>query len=261
MLSDYHIHSDCSGDGKSPMRAQIAESLKKGVKKLCFTEHVDIGVLDGLFDTDLALYARVFEDARRAYPDLPLFMGLELGFVPEQILDLLGRCAALPLDFHLLSVHLVNGIDPYDQELFFKDKTRDQAAAEYLQTVLASVRDFPDYDAVAHIGYVFKFTGDRFPPLRHEDAPDVLDEILKIIIQKGKALELNTSRWKGEGMPGWDLFDRYRELGGELVTLGSDSHHVSTVAKGFPEAVEALKAKGFRYLATYEQRRLVPEAL
>ena len=261
MFCDYHIHSTCSGDGLSSMQEQIQASLDKGVGKLCFTEHVDIGIVGDKFDTDLDLYARTFEEAKRAFPKLPLFMGLELGYVRKDVPGLQARCARLPLDFHLLSIHLVNGIDPFDVDIFFNNKSREQAAVEYLQAVLESVREYPDYDAVAHIGYVFKFTGDRFPPLRYEDAPELMDEILKTIIQRGKALELNTSRWNGQGMPGQDVFRRYKELGGELVTLGSDSHRVNSVANGFAQATEQLKSLGFGYLATYEKRRLVMEKL
>ena len=121
---------------------------------------------------------------------------------------------------------------------------------------------FPDYDALAHIGYVFKFVGSRdFPPLCCADAPDLMDAILRVLIERGKALEYNTSRWDvfEDGMPGRDVLARYRELGGELVTVGSDAHEEDRVAKGFAQAADALAALGFRYIATYERRKLVME--
>lgn len=99
MFCDYHIHSTCSGDGLSSMQEQIQASLDKGVGKLCFTEHVDIGIVGDKFDTDLDLYARTFEEAKRAFPKLPLFMGLELGYVRKDVPGLQARCARLPLDF------------------------------------------------------------------------------------------------------------------------------------------------------------------
>ncbi len=261
MLCDYHIHSTLSGDGRSSMEEQVQACLDKGIQKLCFTEHVDIGVQDGLYDTDLDAYARSFAAAKQAFPKAQLYMGLELGYTTQDVPGLIERCARLPLDFHLLSIHLVDGLDPYFVDQFFAGKTRESAACAYLLKVLESVKEYPDYDAVAHIGYVFKFTGDRFPPLRHADTPDLLDEILRTMIQKGKALELNTSRWAGEGMPGRDMFVRYKELGGELVTLGSDAHHTSGVAKGFDGAAELLRNLGFRYLASYCRRELIMEKL
>lgn len=260
MICDYHIHSDLSGDGKSTMMEQIAACADKGILKICFTEHMDIGMLDGLFEADLPAYAKAMETARENPYGVKVFMGFELGYTGETSKELLKRSNSLPLDFKLLSRHIIDGKDPYDAD-YFDGKTRDFAAREYLEAVYRSVQNFPDYDAVAHIGYVFKFTGDKFSPLRHLDAPDVYDEILKTMVQNGKALELNTSRWDSEGMPGFDVFKRLRELGGELVTLGSDAHHAQNTGKGFQEALCRLKEIGFSYLASFEERRLVMEKI
>ena len=165
-----------------------------------------------------------------------------------------------PPAFKLLPRHKVGGIDPYYGDKFFAYRTRAQAAHDYVDAVYRTATQFPDYDALAHIGYVFKFVqSEGFPPLRYEDEPDKLDAILRFLIEHGKALEMNTSRWNrfGDGMPGRDLFARYRELGGEMVTLGSDSHVTDTVAQGFGPACEQLRALGFRYLTAFEQRKPV----
>lgn len=260
MLADYHIHSTVSGDGKSTMREQIAACLAKGVNKICFTEHMDIGIQNGKFESDLKQYAEVFADAKAAFPQAELYMGMELGYTADTHAELERRAAALPLDYRLLSCHIVNGIDPYEP-IFFEGKTREQAAREYLEAVLEGVENFEDYDAVAHIGYVFKFTGDRFPPLVYADAPELLDRILGHMARHGKALEINTSRWNGSGMPGWDIVERFRQLGGQWITLGSDAHHTDGTAKGFSACVEQLKARGITQIATFQKRKLVPERI
>ena len=99
--------------------------------------------------------------------------------------------------------------------------------------------------------------------LRYDDAPDLIDAVLRVLVQNGKALEYNTSRFDvfADGMPGRDVLARYRELGGELVTVGSDAHEEDRTAKGFIEAAEALTELGFSYIATYEQRKLVMERI
>lgn len=257
---DYHIHSTLSLDGISSTMEQVRACREAGVTKVCFTEHIDYDCNGRDFMVGFEKYQRSIEEARRAFPDMRIFMGLELGDTTRDRAKVVELSDMLPLDFKLLSRHQVDGVDPYMGDKFFEYRTRAQAAHDYCEAVYRTVTLFPDYDAVAHIGYVFKFaTGDGFPPLRWEDEPDLLDATLKHMAQNGKALEINTSRFIkfGDGMPGVDILKRFRELGGELVTLGSDSHQVETVAQGFAEVTERIKACGFDYLATYEARKPV----
>lgn len=257
---DYHIHSTLSLDGISNMCEQVRACRDAGVTKICFTEHIDYDCNGQDFLVDFEEYQRRFDEAKAAFPDVQLFMGLELGDTTRDREQVAKLSDVLPLDFKLLSRHQVDGVDPYMGDKFFEHRTRAQAAHDYCEAVYRTVTLFPDYDAVAHIGYVFKFaTGDGFPPLRWEDEPDLLDATLRFMAEHGKALEINTSRFVkfGDGMPGMDILKRFRELGGEYVTLGSDSHQVETVAQGFGEVTQRIKACGFDYLATFEARKPV----
>ncbi len=255
---DFHIHSRLSLDGESLLIDQVRASREQGVRWMCFTEHIDLNTEEGDFLVDFPEYIRQIEAARAAFPDMKIGIGLELGDTTEDRPNVIRYADAIPLDFKLLSRHKVGGIDPYYGDKFFAYRTRAQAAHDYVDAVYRTATQFPDYDALAHIGYVFKFVqSEGFPPLRYEDEPDKLDAILRFLIEHGKALEMNTSRWNrfGDGMPGRDLFARYRELGGEMVMLGSDSHVIDTVAQGFGPACEQLRALGFRYLTAFEQRK------
>lgn len=257
---DYHIHSTLSLDGISTMAEQVAACRAAGVTKVCFTEHIDYDCNGRDFMVGFERYQKSIEEVRAQFPDMHILMGLELGDTTRDRAKVVELSNALPLDFKLLSRHQVDGVDPYMGDKFFEHRTRAQAAHDYCEAVYRTVTLFPDYDAVAHIGYVFKFaTGDGFPPLRWQDEPDLLDGTLRFMAEHGKALEINTSRFIkfGDGMPGVDILKRFRELGGEFVTLGSDSHQVDTVAQGFDEVTERIKACGFDYLATYEQRKRV----
>lgn len=255
---DQHIHSALSLDGRSPILEQVRACRDAGVTQVCFTEHIDFGTQDGDFTVNFDEYVRQIEQARAAFPDLCIRVGLELGDTEESRGRVLEQSNVLPLDFKLLSRHLIGGMDPYFGMEFFAHRSRAQAAHEYCQAVYETVTRFPDYDAVAHIGYVFKFAqGDGFPPLRYRDEPDLIDATLRFMAEHGKALEVNTSRWErfGEGMPGKDILMRFRELGGERVTIGSDAHDTAGVAQGFAQAVECIKACGFSHLAVYERRK------
>lgn len=254
---DFHVHSTLSGDGKSTIEEHIVRAAQVGVQTLCLTEHVDLDVLDNRLVVDTAKYHKAFLAAQDAAKKakVELLMGLEIGYTAETAARAKTMADALPLDFRLLSRHIVGGKDPYEAD-YFAGKTRQSALEEYLEAVFRSIRYYDDYDAVAHIGYVFKFSGERFSPMRYADAPDHIDAILRSLIEKGKALELNTSRLPAFGMPGLDVFARYKELGGELVTLGSDAHHANDLAKGFDMALEGLRALGFTHLCTYKRKKL-----
>lgn len=261
---DYHIHSTFSGDGRDDLLSQVKASRDAGVYTLCFTEHIDLDQAGGDFTVDFPAYRKAIEGARAAYPDMSIYIGLELGDTAETRDRVVELTHALPLDYKLLSRHAVGGVDPYFGDAFFEHRTRAQAADDYVSAVYDSVLGFPDYDALAHLGYVFKFVqGEGFPPLRYIDCPDLIDAILRHLVQNGKALELNTSRFNafGDGMPGVDTFRRLRQLGGELVTLGSDAHETKDVAQGFAPAVAQLKDIGFDYITTFVGRKPVMQRI
>ena len=257
---DCHIHSTLSQDGRSPLLDQVRACRAAGVMRVCFTEHIDLNTSTGDFLVDFDEYQRLIAQARADFPDMTIGIGLELGDTSRDRARVLAYAETIPLDFKLLSRHQVGGVDPYDADIFFAHRTRQQAAVDYVEAVWRSVQAFPDYDALAHLGYVFKFAQETgFAPLQHADHPDVIDAILRHLIEHGRALELNTSRWNrfGDGMPGRDIFARYRELGGEMVTLGSDAHDTAGVAQGFGPATEQLRGLGFRYLTTFAARKPV----
>ena len=256
-LCDFHIHSTLSGDGKSDLLDQVRACWEAGVRWVCFTEHIDYGTSSGDFLVDFHLYRQKIEAARAAFPGMTIGMGLELGDTQEDRANVIAQADAVPLDYKLLSRHKVGGVDPYDADIFFAHRTRGQAVVDYLDAIYRSVTAFPDYDALSHLGYVFKFVqSPEFPPLRYCDDPDRIDAILRFLIENGKALEVNTSRWRrfGDGMPGRDILARYRELGGELLTLGSDAHATDSAAQGFAAALEQIQGLGFRYLAAFSAR-------
>ena len=89
---------------------------------------------------------------------------------------------------------------------------------------------------------------------------DILDELLKTAIRKGKALELNTKSLvvgMRDSSPGREVFKRYRELGGELITLGSDAHFPERIGACFDIAGEILKDAGFKYYCIYRKHQPV----
>ena len=167
----------------------------------------------------------------------------------------------LPLDFRLLSLHLVNGVDCYDSEKYFAGKTRAQAYREYAEAKAESILDWEDFDSVAHIGYVAKFsiyTG-KERALVYEDAPDAFDAIFRHVIALGKCIEVNTSGYAttGDTFAHSSLIRRYIELGGENFTFGSDSHDTARDYADVERAKEMVRALGGKYQVSFEGRKAI----
>ena len=93
--------------------------------------------------------------------------------------------------------------------------------------------------------------------MAYDDLRDLSDQLLKLVIETGHGIEVNTSSYATHGcpVPGFDYVKRYRELGGEILTLGSDAHQPADVARYFDDALEGIRACGFKYLTTFRQMK------
>lgn len=271
MYADYHMHSSHSMDGRQTVEEACRAALAAGLDEICFTDHIDFGHPDPGIDVppDMAARARDIERCRAAFPRLRIRTGLEVGDSPERRGEIKAWLDRQALDFRLLSLHMIDGVDPYytpdmPRESYFAGKTRAQAYRRYAECRVEQLRSWKpeEFDALAHFGYVCKFA--PYPPQERpfvwRDAPDEIDEALTLLAQSGKALEINTSGWKttAEPIPSESIVRRFREKGGEFVTFGSDSHAPEYVGYRLAEAHALAKRCGLRYALAFEKREARP---
>jgi histidinol-phosphatase (PHP family) len=153
----------------------------------------------------------------------------------------------------------VDGVD-VGYPAFFEGKTKREAYELYLRQIRDMAVQFQDYSIVGHIGYIARYAPYEENGLNLKEHGDILDSIFKKIIETGHGLELNTAGMKklGTTTPSVDLLKRYRQLGGEIVTLASDAHVPERVGEGLDGAArECLKKAGFRYAAHYRDLKPV----
>lgn len=266
-FSDDHVHSTYSFDGNDSVEAIARRAQEIGLQEVCLTEHIEPHHPDPACDMPPVFEAWLGEIDRvqALIPEVKLRRGIEIGDNAPFREEIYATLRALPLDYHLLSLHLVDNLDPYDHKAFFAGRGRDEAYRRYVEVQLESVLHFTDYDALAHLGYCGKFApfSREECPLRWRDAPDHLDVLLRTMAEQGKALEINTSGLKrtDSPIPGWDILRRFRELGGEFVTLGSDAHRAEDLTYCFGEALRIAIYAGFRWGVVFEQRQRKPYAL
>lgn len=265
---DYHLHTRHSMDCEMSLDLLCRTALAVGLSEICITDHTDFGHPDPGVDLPpiMADLLADVECARRTYPRLLIRLGIEIGDNPACRREIQAWHSAQPLDFRLLSLHLVDNMDPYNP-LFYAQAEQDALYRRYAQCKLESALAWPadSYDAFAHLGYCAKFA--PYPiserPLRYRHAPDAFDELFKVLAQNGKALEINTSGRKtlGECIPDRELLFRFRELGGEFVTIGSDAHLPAFVGKWTDDARALARSCGLRYALTFAQRLPIPIVL
>ena len=198
---DCHLHSTHSMDGRQTLDEICRKALELGLEEICITDHIEPHHPDPGVDKP-----PIFSDwlldmacAREKYPALIIRQGIEIGDNAPYRAEIAATLDALPLDFRLLSLHLVDNVDPFHPE-YFEGKTQEAAYRRYAEQRVESILHFPDYDAIAHLGYVGKFAPypPEIRPMRYHHAPDALDMLLKHLAENGKALEINAS---GLGKP------------------------------------------------------------
>ena len=222
-MFDFHMHSTVSFDGHDPAELMVQAAAAAGLKEMCFTDHIDYDPMATeqtmLFDT--AAYNAAYDHL--THPTVKIRRGMEFGMTPDNVETFRRELQRRPFDFVLGSVHFADGLDVYFQP-WWEGKTVHQAERRYLEETLACVQAHDDFDVLAHLTYISKCRAHPAPrPVPYEEHADVLDEILRTLAQKGKGLEMNTSGVDrcGDFLPYEPYFRRFKELGGEIVTIGS----------------------------------------
>lgn len=259
MISDFHLHTWFSGDSKADPEMVIERGIALGMKTLCFTDHCDTDCGNSAFIVDVDAYMEKMLILKEKYRGrIEICIGVELGMQPylaEQHREYVKR---YPFDFVIGSQHLVNGKDPYYPEAFEGQEDR-EVYRDYFEQLYDNVQTFSDYQVLGHIDYVVRYGKYKEKEYVCADYADIFDGILRKVIGDGKGIEVNTAGFKhglGFQNPHVDILRRYYELGGEIVTVGSDAHAPEYVGHEFSKVTELLKCVGFRYFAEFRVKKV-----
>ena len=257
-MYDFHMHSRVSFDGHDTGLQLAQAAVKAGLKEICFTDHRDFlrKEREQTMLFDLEAYRAEYDTLE--VPGLTIRRGVEYGLYNNNVDLMRQELQQRNYDFVLGSIHFVDDIDVYFAE-YWQDKTVFEAQHRYFETMLECVQVHNDFDVLSHMTYLHKGAGSPVKtPLPYDDHREIIDQILRILATKGKGLELNTSGMDrcGGFLPTPDYFRRFRELGGEIVTVGSDAHRSDRVGQYSYEACQVLKDI-FGYVCTFEGRKPV----
>ena len=252
------------------MEQIIERAIALGLKKICFTDHIDYDypVRDGYdFLFTMEEYFQKLNIMKDHYEGkITILTGVELGLQPHINEQIKSLVRAYPFDFIIGSSHVVDHLDPYYPE-YWIDKTPQEGVRRYYQTIIDNCKTTSDFHVYGHIDYIVRYIPKEYEGIYRyscNDFTEQLDEVLKTIIHSGKGIEINTSGYKyglGRPHPETKIIKRYRELGGELITIGSDAHKPEHLCYDFEKVSEMLIELGFQYYAVFQQGKPIFEKL
>ena len=260
MLWDTHMHCHFSGDSDTSPEDMIKTSIEKGLNGICFTDHLDYDYKEqpGMFDLDVDSYYKEIISLQDKYKSvLPINFGIEMGLQPHVVEKNNKITKKYPFDFVIGSSHVVHGIDPYYPN-YYEGKTEDEAYLEYFESILENIATDADYDVYGHLDYVVRYGPHKNKYYSYEKYADIIDEILRQLIRHGKGIEINTAGFKyglNHPNPTEEILHRYKELGGEIITIGADGHKPEHIAFDFDKVPDILKNAGFKYYTVFKERK------
>ncbi len=258
-FADYHTHTNFSGDSEAPMESMVKRAIELGLTELVFTDHVDYDYADPVFENiDFEDYLEHFRHVKeRYYRDINILMGVEIGFQPHvepQIEELLN---SYDFDFVIYSTHMADQLDFYTGA-FFDGKDKNAAYQRYFENVLQSLNKPSNFNIYGHLDFIVRYGDYDSKVLSYQEHSQVIDKILRNLIYNGRGIEINTSgyRYGLQHMhPQADIIRRYKKLGGEIITVGSDAHSPRDLCADFNDAYTLLREIGFKYINAYQQRK------
>lgn len=283
MLADYHVHTEFSNDSVYPMEEVVKDAIALGIKDICFTDHVDYGPYRdwddprgikyrpgdegepeqvALTNVDYGKYFPMIEKLREKYKDkIVVKTGLEFGVQTHTISQYEKLFNSYPFDFIILSIHQVGDQEFWTNE-YQSGRTQQEYNEGYYKELLSVVQNYHNYSVLGHMDLIVRY--DEVGPYPFEKLKPLLTEILKTVITDGKGIEVNTSnhRYGLSGMtPSRDILKLYKELGGTIITIGSDSHKKEHLGAYIDWAKEELRKLGYTQFCTFEKMNPVYHTL
>lgn len=257
-MFDFHIHTTVSYDGHNTPEEMARTAAKAGLREICFTDHMDYELARP--KAELTYTVEAYNQAHDGVtaPGLTIRHGVEIGMTPWNVEEVSQDLSLQHYDFVLGSVHHVDDLDLYFHP-YWEGKTVFQAERQYFEEMLRCVQLHDNFDVLGHLTYISKAGAHPTHALVPLEAHrEIIDEIMKVLIAKGKGMEINTSGVDrcGDFLPGEVYLRRFKELGGQIVTMGSDAHTVDRVGQ-YTDRAAALLKDIFGYVCTFADRKPV----
>ena len=277
MLADYHVHTEFSNDSIYPMEEVVKDAILLGIKDICFTDHVDYGPYRdwddprgiqyrpgdegepeqvALTNVDYKKYFSMIEKMREKYREkIAIKAGLEFGVQTHTIPEYEKLFRSYPFDFIILSIHQAGDQEFWTNE-YQSGRTQQEYNEGYYKELLSVVQNYHNYSVLGHMDLIVRY--DSYGVYPFEKLKPLLTEILKTVIADGKGIELNTSSRAyhlKSLMPSREILELYHDMGGKIITIGSDGHCPKHMAYDFYKLPDFLSNLGIRYYTVFRDKK------
>lgn len=257
MLADYHIHTNYSNDSTYEMEDTIKQAIKLGLDEICITEHVDYMTNDLTHLVNYDEYIKELNCLKIKYKDrIAIKLGIEFGIQIHTIKEFENDFGKYDFDFVILSNHQIDDKEFWNQE-FQDGKTQLEYNYAYYKSILDVISKYKNYSVLGHLDMIKRY--DKEGILDDSANEDVIKNILKLVIKDGKGIEVNTSSFRyglSDLTPSKTILKWYKELGGKIITIGSDSHEESHLGFKINQVREDLKNLGFKEFCTFDKMKV-----
>jgi len=256
--TDHHVHTNYSPDSMASIRDYILRARELKLDYLLFTDHIDFGGTEVDFHDHID-YDEYFKSMKKYEEDfnIPIRVGVEIGYEKNHKNEINEFLSKYPFDFVISSIHYGDGGDFYLGD-FFNKKTQYEAYFRYFELVLEMVENFSNYEVLGHLDFIVRYGPFKDKTYNYKDYKEIIDKILVSLIEKGKGIEVNTSGLRGDlntTFPKEEVIKRYKELGGRIITLGSDAHFNEDFYGGILKVKNTLKSLGFSSISSFKNRK------
>lgn len=259
-IFDSHVHSENSFDGCDSVIELCKEAIKNNIDGFCITDHLEVQEYNEEYEESITKSHKDIKKASELFKDkINIRTGIELGQPLQDIKTAEIILEKFPCDFIIGSMHNVKN----ERDFYFMDKydfeyKLDELLIKYYEEYYDMVK-WGKFDIIGHITYPLRYIEGNFNiKVDMNKYNNIIFEMLKLAISKNIGIEINVSGFRqayGKQFPNFEHIKAYRDFGGEIITVGSDSHNRYDIGKNFKEAREILLEAGFKYYCYFENRK------
>ncbi|WP_294405531.1 histidinol-phosphatase HisJ family protein [uncultured Clostridium sp.] len=253
-LSDYHMHSKYSFDAMQTIEQAVEKAISMNINEICMTEHISFDPDDKSYNYfNFKDYENEIDELSIKYRNkIKIKTGLEAGEI-HLYKNEYNKCfSENRLDFIIGSIHNINrkGLNTN-----IRENGVHATYENYFNQVLILAQE-ADFDVLGHLDLIQRYAFNVDGVYDFNNYKEIIHEILKTLIAKGKGIEVNTSGLKNNLLfPKLEILQMYKDLKGEIITVGSDSHNYDRVGENIESTYNLLKDMGFKYVFTFENRK------
>ncbi|NLA77608.1 MAG: histidinol-phosphatase HisJ family protein [Clostridiales bacterium] len=258
-ITDTHVHTDNSPDGNHSAMLLCETAENTGIRAIAFCDHCDVDVFykDNYDRRVTQAYFEVARARSAFLGKLLVLEGIELGepaYEPELSEKIIS---SQEYDFVIGSLHNLRGREDFYYMTSFEGVDIDALVREYFDELLIMTQ-WGKFDTIAHITYPFRYfykvAGVTVDIQKYKKQTD---ELFSLLAEKDIALEINTAGLRqpiNKTSPELDSVKRFKQLGGRMITVGSDAHYAEHLGAGIETGMDMALEAGFKAVTIFQKR-------